>query len=879
MPDFPSGMVAFLFSDIAGSTRRFEHDEPSMLGAVELHDHIMSVSMKRHDGTIFKTMGDSFLVAFGNAKNALNAAVEAQLGLRSADWSSANTPPLRVRMALHAGEVQLRGSDYFGVALSRTDRILKITNGGQILLSDAFRAQVVDELPAKVSLLDLKFHRLKDLNRPEHIYQLDHLDIPEKFPPLFSLDTVPNNLPVQLTSFVGRKSQITEICHLFKSSRLITLVGSGGCGKTRLALQVSAEILDEFPDGVWFVELAAITEEIAAIQSVAKALNVIEQPGRSLLETLSSHLQALKTLIVLDNCEHLIGTAATIADTLLRNCADVKIIATSREPLGVDGENHWRVNSLDVPATNAISPMGSNLIDILATEAVQLFTERAYMINSELAKDLRELPSILEICRKLDGIPLAIELAAAIVDVLTPTQILDRLTDFFKVLNRGSRTAMERHQTLRGTILWSYKLLEERERILLRRLAVFQNGWTLEAMEMVCADDKLEHDHVLPTLAALVKKSLVLRESSDSGVPRYYMLETVRQFGQEQLIESSEDNEYGTRHRDYFLGLAEEAEPQLKGPNQKRFLEMIESDHDNVRSALAWSTDGDYRLRIAAAMHRFWLIRGYLTEARSWLQGAIARKPGTDPVLLLKALNAAGIICSQMGEFDSALSMYQECLALKEKNADKEGIATSLNNIGYAYWVKGDETTAVDYYRQSAAIYKEVGLTAPLAITMSNVGAILLDQERYDEARTALLEAEAIQRDSSEPTSLANTLHNLGAIALNRREFETARRYLQEAIQIRSELGSNDYLVYSFSLLAELFCRTGEYSRSTKLFALAEKLKSETKCVIPESSVKEMRSQIDLLKGQLNTAAFSVDWQTGSNLSICEAVDLATQEY
>ncbi len=846
-----------------------------MLLAVEKHDCIMSTTMQAHGGYIFKTMGDAFLVAFPTSTQALAAAIESQRRILQEDWQACDSRPVKVRMALHVGDAQLRNGDYFGVSLARTDRILKITHGGQILASEAFCAQIVDKLPDDVSLLDLKFHRLKDLNRPEHIFQVNSVDRPSEFPPLHSLDVVPNNLPVQLTSFVGRAEEMKYLCDEMKSSRLVTLLGSGGSGKTRLALQIGAELLDEFRDGVWFVDLSALTDSASVVQAVAKIFGVGEQAGRPLLEILAEHLASKQVLILLDNCEHLVAASAQLAETLLTNCPDLKIIATSREHLGVGGEKQHSISALTVPSPKSISASEQDTSTLLDYEAVRLFMDRAILVNPRIDQRHKSMLAVVSICHRLDGIPLAIELAAALVSVLTPLQILPRMTDFFRLLNSGTRTAMPRHQTLRNTILWSFNLLQEPEKVLLRRLSVFQNGWTLEAMEAVCPDATLEDIDSLPALSALVQKYLVKREEGINGESRYRMLETIRQFGQEQLQEAEEDDRFKTAHRDYFLGLAEEAEPHLKSHDQKHYLELIEMEHDNIRSALAWSTDGDYRLRIASAMHRFWLIRGYLTEGKSWLEGAIDRKEELDLILLSKSLNATGIIYSQLGNIDEALSLYQRCLVLKEQLNDSEGIAAALNNMGYANWIKGNEEEAIELYRKSAELYRKLNNLSYLAVCLSNVGAILLNREEYTEALKVLRQAEEILRQSGEPTSLANALHNLGVVEMELKDYDQSIRHMREALTIRFSLNSGDYLYYSFMGLAQVFCKIKDSERSVKLFAVASRIREESNNSNPESSVSGCLSDLQNLRNTMDEKIFAACWNSGYNSSLLQALDLA----
>jgi predicted ATPase len=519
---------------------------------------------------------------------------------------------LRVRMALHTGVAEVRDGDYFGPALNRVARLLTAGHGGQVLLSQATYHLVREALPEDASLTDLGAHRLKDLQQPEHLFQLLHPALPADFPPLHSLEAFAHNLPRQLTSFIGREREMGEVKEFLATTRLLTLTGSGGCGKTRLALQVAADLLEAYADGVWLVELAALADPTLVPQTVASALGVREQPVRPLTETLVDYLQPKVLLLILDNCEHLLTASAQLANALLRSCPRLRMLASSRQGLGIAGERTYRVPSLSLPQPRPLPPV-ERLTDY---EAVRLFVERAVFTQPSFAITDQNAPAVAQVCERLDGIPLAIELAAARVKALPVEKLNERLDDMFRLLTGGSRTALPRQQTLRALIDWSYDLLSEPERALLRRLSAFAGGWTLEAAEAVGVGEGVEEWEVLDLLTSLVEKSLVLYEERE-GEGRYRLLETVRQYARDRLLESEEGEAVRTRHLEFFLHWAEQ------GPG----LERLETEHDNLRAALAWSgaqRQGDVGLRLGGAMGGFWHVRGYWTEGRERLAGVLA---------------------------------------------------------------------------------------------------------------------------------------------------------------------------------------------------------------------------------------------------------------
>ncbi len=558
-PALPSGTVTFLFTDIAGSTQLWEQHPQAMQQALARHDALLRAGIAAHGGAVVKSTGDGLLAVFARATDAVHAALAAQRSLVAEEWGPIGL--LGVRMALHTGVTQERDGDYFGPPLNRVARLLAAGHGHQVLLSLATATLVQDQLPSGVSVRDLGERHLKDLARPEHVFQLLVPDLPAEFPPLRALETWPNNLPAPLTSFVGRAQECAAVAELLASQRLVTLTGPGGTGKTRLALHVAADRLEQCSHGVWLVELAPLADPLLVPLAVASVLGLREEAGRPLLTVLTDYLRTRTLLLLLDNCEHLVDACAQLAETLLRSCPQLRILASSRESLGVAGEAPFRVPPLHTPDPRQLPELEA----FAQYEAVRLFTERATSVLPSFRVTSGNMAALAQVCSRLDGIPLALELAAAHVNVLRVEQIAARLDDRFRLLTGASRSAVPRQQTLRALIDWSYDLLSALEQQVLRHLAVFAGGWTLEAAEAVCAGEGLEQERVLDVLSRLVDKSLVQAERVPGQEARYRMLETIRQYALERLAASGEADTIRRRHAEHYLAVAEMAEPHLHG--------------------------------------------------------------------------------------------------------------------------------------------------------------------------------------------------------------------------------------------------------------------------------------------------------------------------
>jgi non-specific serine/threonine protein kinase len=638
------------------------------------------------------------------------------------------------------------------------------------------------------------------------------------------------NLPRQLTSFIGREREIAEIKRLLKTTYLLTLTGSGGCGKTRLALKVAADLIDEYADGVWLMDLSPLSEPSLVPQTVASALGLREQPRRSLKETLSDYLRSKQMLLMLDNCEHLVGACAALSESLLRSCQNLRVLATSRAALGIAGELAYRVPSLSLPDPKYVQSIGAS--DLTRYEAVRLFVERAASSQPTFALTNQNALVAAQICQRLDGIPLAIELAAARVKVLSAEQIADRLDDRFRLLTGGSRTALPRHQTLRATMDWSYNLLSEVERALLRRLSVFAGGWTLEAAEAICADvagvslsvsplgPSIRPDEILDLLAHLVDKSLVVVEDR-GGEARYRLLETVRQYGREKLIESGEEAVLRGRHLNWVLARAERAEPELRGPDQGVWLDRLDVEHDNLRSALEWSLgggEGETGLRLAGALWRFWWGHGYWNEGRKWLEGALSKSGSASVSLKTKALLGAGRLAVLQGDYGQAKAFYEESLSLYRKLQDKEGIASSCFSLGIVAQRQSDYRRAMMLWEESLAMFRELGNKRYIALSLTSLGQIAEVQGDYSLANALHEESLASSRKLSNKWDIVYPLGGLVSVALHQGDYKRAEELCEEILALKRELGSKEGDGYLLSNLGLALLRhQGDYERAAKL--------------------------------------------------------------
>jgi predicted ATPase/class 3 adenylate cyclase len=756
----PTGTVTLLFSDIEGSTARWDGAPAAMELALDRHDTLLRGAIEAHDGYVFKTIGDAFCAAFARAADALAAALDAQQALAAEDFSA--VAGIRVRMALHTGACAERHGDYFGTTVNRVARLLAVGHGGQVLVSGASAEALECELPSQASLRDLGDHRLKDLAQPERVYQLFGPGLPDAFPELRSLDHLSNNLPAQATSFVGREGVVAEIKALLEHHRLVTLVGTGGAGKTRCAIQVGAQLLDECSDGVWFAELAPISDRSLVTRVIARALNVQEAPNRPILDTLLAYLKRKCMFLIIDNCEHVIEEARHVVAAILHGSADVRILTTSRERLNVSGEQVYRMPSLSVPLRSTRPPSSQ---DVLAFGAPLLFADRAASVDKQFALNDENAPYVAEICRRLDGIPLAIELAAARANVLSPKRLARMLDERFRVLTGGDRSALPRHRTMWALIDWSYDLLPVDERALFRKLAAFAGGFTLELATAVCGDEAIDEITMLESLSSLADKSLVQADPSN-GTTRYSLLESTRQYAREQLAREGEYERVARAHAEAFVAWAERSDEVYETTSDRTWLAQTEPELENVRAALAWTlgASGDVRLgqRLAAAMRIAW---GFLSvaEGRHWVHVAQQLCDAGTPPATLAALDYA------QGHLASAHMQYKVSLVPSQRALTRYKELGDPLRLGRAQWSLGRTLLRLGRIEEAQALFAEAltraqeirapKLTTALLGVLSSARAIAGD---FAEARRLTGKALSIARACGAERSVAVLALNLG---------------------------------------------------------------------------------------------------------------------
>ncbi len=830
MPDLPTGTITFLFTDIEASTQLLGAlREDAYAALLNEHHRILRAALAEWQGREMDTQGDALFAVFARAADAVSAAAQAQSAL--ADHARASGTELRVRMGLHTGEATLAPIGYVGLDVHRAARLSQVGHGGQVLLSESAAALVKNELPPGVSLLDLGTHRLKDLQGTEHISQLVIPGLVSEFPPLTSLNVIANNLPVQLTDFIGRENEIQELrrrlCPLRDngaagSARLLTLTGTGGTGKTRLALQVAAELVDQFPDGVWLVELAPLADPALIPQSIAAALGVREQPGRLLLDSIVDSVRAKHMLLILDNCEHLIDPAARIANTLLRTAPSLQVLATSREALGIDGETSYRVPSLSLPDARARTAE-----EVTPCESVRLFLARATAVQRHFQLTAQNAAAVAQIARRLDGIPLAIELAAARCKIFSAEQIAARLDDHFRLLTGGSRTALPRQQTLRALIDWSYDLLSSEERILLRRLSVFVGGVTYEAIEAVAGQD-LE---VLDLLEHLVDKSLVLVEEAESGT-RYRLLEMIRQYGRDKLHESGEAATLRQRHLDFFADLVtRDLRAYPFNPLELARYRMIRADADNVRAAMAWGLEiqSGRVLEMAAAVYSYFQRQGLLSEGIEWLEQALAQSESpsgaqafsvpTQGHVRARALFALGSLQFAQGKSTPARAAFRSSADLFRALDDMPGLGVSLGMLALVERFLGDSVEALTHIGEAERILRGMEDRFPLSMVFSLRARLAIDLLHDPSAgRRYMEQAIAIAREYHNRWLLGMPLLALGMTAFYEGDFDLARRSLTESMETFRAEEDTYFCNMSRSQLAEIARLHGDRGEARRLY-------------------------------------------------------------
>ncbi len=845
----PTGVVTFVFTDIEGSTRLVQQLGAQAYGELlERHRSALRDAFRACDGVEVGTEGDSVFAVFARPAAAVEAAAAGQRRLAATDWPP--DAPIRVRIGLHTGEGTLVGGTYVGNDVNRAARISAAGHGGQVLLSETTSALVADELPADLGLRDLGRHRLKDL-RPERLCQLLIAGLPDEFPSIRSLDVRPNNLPTQLTSFVGRRRELAEAAALLETSRLLTVTGPGGTGKTRLSLQLAAEVADRFPDGTFFVALEPVRDPALVAPRIAAAVGLVETGSRSASELLVEWLAGRRVLLVLDNFEQALGGAGVVGE-MLRAAEGLSIVATSRAPLHVSGEQEYPLDGLPTPPDpTALDPFERARLpgelrvfdssSVGQYESVRLFVSRAAAVRPGFAITADNAAAVATICARLHGMPLAIELAAARVKILAPDAILNRLGRQLQLLAGGARDLPERQQTLRGAIAWSYDLLDDPLRRLLDRLSVFVGGWDLASAEAVCGPATELGVEVLDGLTALVDHSLV-RSDDAADEARFRLLETIREFAAERLAMRPDAAEIGLRHTRAFLDLAEEAASHLSGTEQREWLDRLSREHDNLRAALdraVEAADGDAAPRLAFALWRFWQKRGHLREARRRLE-SIAAQPWAreDPARWARLNEALGGVAwwqadlARLGDFyEEALRVWRElgdrheianalynasfphifpngsavndpdptgqglrncleALALYEELGDRVGIANVEWAIGNYHYFRGHLQYGEDYFRRALDLFREAGDRTMEAWAEHMLGSGLLRQGRVAEAREVIRHAARQFHAAGDSAGLTLVLDDLSALAIAEGDLPRAARIRGAARSLTRETGA-----------------------------------------------------------------------------------------
>ena len=843
----PTGTVTCLFTDIEGSTRlELALGTGPYRDIRERHRELLRAAFGAHDGYEQSTEGDSFFLLFRRPLDAVEATIDAQRAMAAEPWPDG--VDVRVRMGLHTGEVESVGGDVIGYDINRAARIAALAHGGQVLLSDTTRALVADALPAGVSLRDLGDHRLKDLRAPEHLFQLviDHLQ--ETFPPLRSLDARPNNLPTQLTTFVGRDRESAEALELLASVRLLTLTGPGGTGKTRLSLQVAADAADGYPDGVWFVALDAVRDPALVIPTIARTLGLAENATKSSMDVLADEISARTVLIVLDNFEQVTEAGPDVAE-LLRRCPNLKALVTTRIPLRVSGEQEYPVPGLPAPPdTSRLSEMERlnlprelrelDVETLTQFEAVRLFIARATSIRPAFEVTNANAPAVAGIAARLHGMPLAIELAAARIKLLSPDQILARLEHHLDLLSAGSRDLPERQQTLRGAIAWSYDLLDDGSRRLVDRLSVFRGGFDLEMAERVCGPAEEVGGDVVERIGELVDQSIV-RLDEGAADPRFAMLETIREYATEMLTARGEAEAIADRHAAAMLELADAAAPQLAGSDQRMWLDRLEREHDNMRAALDRATakpDPQLAVRLAFALWRFWQQRGYLNEARARFDRLDAQGWALEPIDGARFAEAYGGIAYWQSDAPTARRQYDEQLRLWRELGDKRELANALYNRAYADMIdvmNGKVAPPEDerdepLLDEALAIYRELGDVGGEANLLWALGSVYFFAASAGVAERWYRQALELHRKAGNRTMEAWSLHMLGLSLVGQRRFADANEIVRHAMRHFYEAGDVSGVILVLDDLALIAIGLDDGERGGRLWGAARHLQQRT---------------------------------------------------
>jgi predicted ATPase/class 3 adenylate cyclase/DNA-binding CsgD family transcriptional regulator len=857
MQNLPTGTVTLLFTDIAGSTRLLHQLGDRYASMLLECRQVLRAVFEQWNGNVVDTQGDAFFVVFARATDAVSAAVAAQRALASHAFPEGVA--VRMRVGLHTGEPQRTADGYVGLDVHRAARIMSAGHGGQVLLSQTISPLVEQDLPEDVRLRDLGEHRLKDLGRPMRLFQLVISDLQASFPPLHTLERSPNNLPVQPTPFLGREHEVAAIGDLLRREdvHLVTLTGSGGVGKTRLGLQVAADLSDLFASGVFFVNLAPISDPALVVPTIAETLAIREGSGQTLLERLTEELRQRQMLLLLDNFEHVVSAAEQVA-TLLAACPQLKVLVTSREVLHVRVEHEFPVPPLTVPDPDNLP----DLATLSHQVAVALFLQQAQAVKPDFQLTDANARAIAELCARLDGLPLAIELAAARMKLFSPRALLARVGSRLSVLTSPQRDVPARQQTLRNTIAWSYDLLDEEEQRLFRQLAVFAGGCTMESIEAVCTPLASAAAPILDGIASLIDKSLLQQVEQHVGEePRFAMLETIREYALERLESRGETEAARRAHAAYFLRLAEETEQGMTGPEQAALLERLEQEHDNLRAAMQWFTshaeeEKAMALRLGGALYSFWFVRAHFSEGRDFLERALPQSDEVAAPVRAKALYTASQLHDALGSLDRAEELYEQSLALYRELGDTRGVASCLHLLADIAWGRGNLSVARSQGEESLMLFREVGDKRSIAYLLYHLGSLAVEQGEYARGHNLLNESLTISRELGDTRIIALSLFKLALLyRLSGDDLAQAHTLLDESVALSKEVGDKESIANCLYLQGMLALDEGDmasaHSRVEQALALYPEMKQRQSTTLSLYALAEVAAaQEDYIRSQ-----------------------------
>ncbi len=900
----------FLFTDIEGSTRKWEQHPQAMSRLLTEHNSILRQSIESHNGHVFKTVGDGFCAVFDSPHDAISAVLNAQNTLSRLEPSeSTDFIRIKVRMGLHTGTAELQGGDYFGPTLNRVARTMAAASGGQTLLSTATRDAVYNALPQGIELRDLGRHRLRDLNEEEHIFQLVSPKLANHFPPIKTMSPRATNIPAQLTSFVGRDEDVSEICRLLRlpNVRLMTLLGAGGIGKSRLSLQVAEYLQDEYEDGTFLVALAPIRRPEAVIEVIAQTLKVEESGTSTILEAVKAHLQNRQLLLVLDNFEQVIDAAPLVND-LLAVAPRLKVLTTSREELLIYGEHVYQLMPLTLPDSTQI-------IDLKALKsytAVALFLERVRSIQPDFVVDAENAPDVIEICRRLDGLPLAIELAAVRARDLSIGEIAQQLISRLQVLSKGPRDFPSRQRTIRGAIEWSYDILPAEEQRAFAHLAVFVGTFTTEAADVITGAE---------TLNRLREKSLIQQTDEDENVVTFIMLETLREYALEKLIASNELESMQSRHADYYLQLTETAEPHLTRERQAEWFHRLEIEQNNLQAALDWRiANADYQQagRMVGVLWRFWSAHSRLSVGTNWIEQVLTHAQSLTPSVHAKVLHGAGRLFLLQYRYPEAKTHLQSSLPLYEQSNDQDGLAAvyvSLGEIaldksdvlgaegnfqhalalyvalddqaGFARCLgqlgrlavrEGNFVAAESLFQQSLELIRRFGSTESIAMVMNDLAEVLRTQKKLDEAAALYHESLALYRELHFDVGEAVILHNLGQVARQLTRYPEALGYFREALGFLTGMEEPQIIVECLVGMAGVLVDMGDIERAVRYLAAAKALMNIVGIRLDVADQAGYDNTLTMTHGKLAEAAWATIWDAGQSTPLKQILAEALQK-